>query len=194
MRPSFVLWLLLLASAGCAHVQTVDCSYVARATERNSTASEQQLQPRGPCATVRSDGSLVVQRYHVDDLYFLDGLAEILTPSGWYYVTPSGRTAPVLTVDNGADTFSDGLTRTTRAGKVGFLDHNLSEVIPPAWDFAFPFENGFAVVCQGCQSHAVDAEHSELRGGSWGYINRVGKVIVPIEYTREDLPPSPALR
>ena len=30
-------------------------------------------------------------------------------------------------------------------GKVGFMDRSLTVKIPPAWDFAFPFEDGKAL-------------------------------------------------
>ena len=144
---------------------------------------------------LQRDGSLAVDSEHLQNLYFSEGLGEILVRTvGWYYVTPTGRTAPVLTYDNGADYFAEGLARTIRAGKVGFIDRSLSEVIPPSWDFAFPFDHGFAVVCNGCRSHRVDDEHSEMRGGVWGYINPSGEAVVPIKYERDELPSPPSLR
>jgi hypothetical protein len=144
---------------------------------------------------LRSDGSLAVDPEHLENLYFSEGLGEILVPRvGWYYVTPTGRTAPVLTYDNGADYFAEGLARTILKGKVGFIDPELAAVIPPTWDFAFPFSGGVAVVCNGCRRYPVDDEHWELRGGVWGYIERSGAVVVPIEYERERLPSPPPPR
>lgn len=105
-----------------------------------------------------------------------------------YYLNGAGRSAPVLSYDNGADYFEEGLARTVRGGKVGFIDHDLRERIEPAWDFAFPFSNGFALVCQGCRGHSV-GEHEERRGGRWGYINRDGEVVVPVEFERRRVPP-----
>jgi hypothetical protein len=122
-------------------------------------------------------------------LYFSEGLGQILVyKQSWYYVTPAGRAAPVLTYDNGADYFAENLARTRRAGKIGFIDRSLSDVIPPSWDFAFPFSGGYAVVCNGCREHAIDDEHSEMRGGAWGYIDHSGEVVVPIQYERDELP------
>ena len=171
--------------------EALECTYVARETERNPTPLDQEHQPRGPCATLESDGSVTVHADHLKDLYFADDLAAILVPAGWFYATSTGRTAPVLTYDNGADYFEEGLARTIRGGKVGFIDRELTEVIPPTWDFAFPFVDGLAVVCEGCSSRSVDDEHSEVRGGVWGYVNRSGEVVVPIEYERDDLPALP---
>jgi hypothetical protein len=188
----FVPLLLLLAGAGCAPGETVDCTYQARETRRNPSPDLQGFQPRGRCATLRSDGSLTVDREHLAEIAFTEGLGLIWVPAGWYYVTPAGRTAPVLTYDNGADPFEEGLARTTRGGKIGFVDRELTAVIPPTWDFAFPFAGGFAVVCDGCRRHPVGDEHTEMRGGTWGYIDRSGKVVVPIRYERDQLPPPPA--
>ena len=187
-----LLSLLLLASAGCATDDTLPCAYAARATSENPTPELQELQPRGRCATLRRDGSLAVHPDHLNELQFDDGLSAVLVSGGWYYVTPAGRTAPVLTFDNGADYFAEGLARTHRAGKVGFIDRSLTERIGPAWDFAFPFDGGVALVCQGCRSHATgEGEHLELRGGAWGYIDREGAVVVPVRFERKQLPAPP---
>lgn len=187
-----VLSLLILMGAGRAADETVSCVYAARETEKNPTPERQELQPRGECATLRRDGSLTVHPDHLHALHFGDGLAAIFVPTGWYYVTPAGRTAPVLTYDNGPDYFAEGLARTHRSGKVGFIDHALAERIPPVWDFAFPFDGGVALVCQGCRSHPTeDGEHFEQRGGLWGYIDREGKAVVPVLFERERLPLPP---
>ena len=108
-----------------------------------------------------------------------------------YYVNSAGKSATVLWYDNGADYFQEGLARTTRDGKVGFIDRGLTEIIAPSWDFAFPFDGGLAMVCQGCRPHPVDDEYSEMRGGVWGYIDREGKAVVPVQFKRELLPPPP---
>lgn len=186
-----VLSLALVASAGCAlgeKGEKVDCTYAARAAA-NGAAETRGFEERGKCATLRADGSLTVHPDHLASLDFADGLASILVRGGWYYVTPAGRTAPVLTYDNGADYFEEGLARTPHAGKIGFIDRDLNTVIAPAWDFAFPFDGGSAVVCQGCRSAPVDDEHTVMQGGLWGRIDRSGAVVVPLRYERETLPP-----
>jgi hypothetical protein len=103
------------------------------------------------------------------------------------YVLSSGKTAPALWFDNGADRFVEGLARTVRSGRVGFVDKELVEIIPPRWDFAFRFESGFAVVCNGCKSEPV-GEHEEMVGGEWGYIDSQGAVVVPLIHSRDELP------
>jgi len=107
-----------------------------------------------------------------------------------YYANSEGRVAPVLLFDNGADYFVEGLARSPRGGKIGFIDSELIERIPPTWDFAFPFDGGVALVCQGCRPHSI-GDHTEMRGGNWGYINREGVVVVPVRFGRADLPAPP---
>ena len=69
----------------------------------------------------------------------------------FYYINKSGKTMPTLTYDGKADEFSDGLARTKFNGKVGFFNKNLEMVLKPIYDFAFPFHNGKAEICIGCQ-------------------------------------------
>ena len=181
--------LLILLVVGCRSTEKLECAYWARESAENPTPQSQELQPRGGCATRRSEGTLAIEPAHLEALSFSDGLASVLTSDGWYYVRADGRNAPVVTYDNGPDYFSEGLARTVRSGKIGFIDKSLSVVIPPSWDFAFPFTEGRAVVCQLCQARPIaDGEHSEMIGGSWGYINHVGAVVVPVTFEREELP------
>jgi len=184
-----VLFLLFSTGIGYAAEETVSCVYEARESEKNPTLEHEELQPRGECAVLRHDGALMLYPDHLNELYFRDGLVAVFVPSGWYYVTPAGRTTPVLAYDNGSDYFSEGLARMRRSGKVGFIDRNLAERIPPAWDFAFPFDGGVALVCQGCRPHTNgDGEHFELRGGLWGAIDREGAMVVPVRFERDRLP------
>lgn len=103
-----------------------------------------------------------------------------------YYLSAAGVAVPVLPFDNGADYFVEGLARTLRDGKVGFIDRELNVVVPPRWDFAFPFENGTAVVCDGCTFRPVGG-HREVVGGRWGVIDARGDIVVPVVHTRETL-------
>jgi hypothetical protein len=109
-----------------------------------------------------------------------------------YYVSAAGVLRETLVFDNGPDYFEDGLARTVEHGKVGFMDRALQVRIPPAWDFAFPFQDGFAVVCDGCRFEA-DGEYSRMVGGQWGYIDQAGRLKVPLTFTDATLPgvPSP---
>jgi len=78
--------------------------------------------------------------------------------------------------DNGPDYFSEGLVRTVKDHKYGFMDKNLNIVIERKFDFVFPFENGKAKVCMGCKK-LTDGEHSWYEGGVFYYINQLGEKV-----------------
>jgi len=118
-----------------------------------------------------------------------NGPDAVLVEGRLYFALDSGKTAPAFLYDNGPDYFVDGLARTTRGGKVGFVNEALEIVVPAEWDFAFPFEVGFARVCTGCSVvHEDGDEHGSVRGGAWGVIDREGRVVVPVAHGRESLP------
>jgi len=81
-----------------------------------------------------------------------------------------------------AEDFSDNLALVMKNNKFGFIDKKGIVKIPLKYDNAESFYEGLAKVNQG-------AEFSELigrLGGTWGLINKEGKVIIPIEYRRID--------
>lgn len=173
---------LLLATPAMAIDDARICVYVARPTPKNPNP---ELRAHGRCATER-DGTLAIAAGHLAALDFDDGLAALLVGNTWYYALPDGRTAAVISLDNGADVFSQGLARTTVSGRVGFIDRTLRIAIGARFDFAWPFHRGIALVCMGCQNAAPDAAgHTSVVGGRWGYIDKSGEPVVPIEFTRE---------
>ena len=114
-------------------------------------------------------------------------VAPVLVGDQWYYVAPDGRTAPVIPFDNGADRFREGLARTRASGRIGYIDRSLRAAIPPRYDFAWPFENGRALVCMGCKPGEPDSDgHRAVIGGQWGYIDRDGRTVEPIRLTRDE--------
>jgi len=101
-----------------------------------------------------------------------------------------GTVRETLNFDNGPDYFVEGLARTVEGGKIGFMDAQLELRIAPQWDFAFPFEDGVAAVCNGCKDVPY-GEHRAVVGGKWGYIDTHGRVLVPVSYDQSALPPVP---
>lgn len=166
-----------------------DCVYAAVATAADPDPG---LSPFPGCGCILPGGSFSIGPEHLRRLAFDgDDPATIYVDGGQVaYVRRDGKTAWILPFDNGADYFVEGLARTVRGSKVGFIDTNLDVVVEPVWDFAFPFEDGLAVVCQECgiEPACPGCEHSEVTGGRWGYIDRKGEVVVPVEHRREDLP------
>lgn len=143
------------------------------------------------CAFRDQSGSVVIVRDALSHASFgREEVAAVFVEKQLLFVTRRGVTAPAFLFDNGADYFVEGLARTVRAGKIGFVDTALREVIPPTWDFAFPFSHGVARVCTGCRwvSASPGGEHREVVDGKWGYINRAGLVVVPVIHDRETLP------
>lgn len=123
-----------------------------------------------------------------------ESIHAILVGRDILFALPSGRTARALLFDNGPDYFSEGLARTVLDAKVGFVNERLEVVIPRIWDFAFPFEGGLARVCLGCSRVlSPHSEHTEIRGGAWGYIDHTGQIAVPVVHARERLPEPPRL-
>lgn len=175
---------LLCFAFGCARSDagTLECEFVPVQTERDELAG---------CASRRPDGSIALSPGAVAEIQSRgSGPLAVSIDGVLHYANAAGRAVPVWTFDNGADYFSEGLARTHRDGKIGFVDRDLIVRIPPTWDFAFPFSGGFALVCQGCQPEEA-GEHREVVGGRWGRIDRGGAVVVPVTFPRDQVPEPP---
>jgi hypothetical protein len=129
-------------------------------------------------------GKLFVSEQYLHQLTFdSSGLAPIRSeaaPYGWMYVNRKGKVVitGVPTLDNWADEFHEGLVRTVKNGKVGFANRKGKLVIPPNYDWAWPFENGVAEVCNGCREECTgDCEHRIMVGGKRFQINRHGALL-----------------
>jgi len=95
----------------------------------------------------------------------------------WYYVRKDGKAMRVILDENGKpDLFKEGLARTRVDGKIGFFDKNLDMVLPPFYDYAFPFHNGISEICVGCRE-LKQGNNSVLDGGEWKRIDRTGLLI-----------------
>ncbi len=186
IRRLLILGICLWGAAACTQRRTdaqapvLDCDFVPGLGE---------ALPK--CAYKSGDGHIVVRAEALTTASFgPEGLTWVVIGGATYFVNREGKTAPSYAYDNGADYFVEGLARTLKNGKVGFISPSLEEVIAPVWDFASPFSNGLAVVCQGCVFTPAfpDDEHPELKGGHWGWIDKRGRVVVPVVYERSDLP------
>ena len=131
------------------------------------------------CLHQSREGRLSVAPQIVKQLDFdAYGLAAVRSPEGWMYVNRSGKVvvASVTVMDNGADSFHDGLVRIVRNGKYGFANRTGRIVIAPIYDGAMDFENGTATVCKSCESKPV-GEYRMFSGGEWFQINTKGMVL-----------------
>ncbi len=174
---------LLTVCLGCntAPPKAVKMPIAASAAATNEDARSHkphEVQPSGDASLPSNtgDGSSTAESFNSA------GVAFVAQGSEWHCIDKHRQQlATILTFDNGPDYVVEGLIRYKASGKVGFVDERCTVRITASWDFAFPFSNGRAVVCNGCQSQS-DGEHSVLVGGKWGYIDHAGKVVVPLEY------------
>ncbi|MBZ0201252.1 MAG: WG repeat-containing protein [Ignavibacteriaceae bacterium] len=105
------------------------------------------------------------------------GTTAVFTDSGWVYINQKGKPLfSVLAIDNGPDYFSGGLARFVDDKKIGYFNETGQIVIYPMFDFAFPFENGTALVCNDC-IQVQNGEHYFTLGGNWMRIDSTGSVI-----------------
>lgn len=170
-----LLAFIFLAAASCGGKESA-CAYVPLASPADPYP---ELTSQDNCGELLDDTTLLVNSDVLQNLYFNeDGLADIRINGSVFYVNRSGKSAPTLFFDNGPDYFVEGLARTIKDNKIGFMDNTLTTVIAPAYDFAFPFSDGRSRVCMGC-SKKQDGEHVELVGGVWGVIDRQGKLVTP---------------
>ena len=104
------------------------------------------------------------------------GLAVVYAEQGFHYVDRKGRSLPVLTWDNGPETPQEGLLRGRVGNRVGYFDLKFRKVIPATYDFAWPFREGVAEVCNGCRRGVPDADgHTPMEGGERFRIDRSGR-------------------
>ena len=121
---------------------------------------------------------VVTPRFLLAEEFSPEGLAPVVDDNGWAYINAQGRVViRPFVVDNGPDYFSEGLARFTRKGKFGFFNERGKVVIPPKYDFASPFSEGFAAFCAGCREEP-SGEHRIVKGGKWGFINRQGEIVI----------------
>lgn len=131
--------------------------------------------------TITKDKKIYSTYLNIKDIKSLDFQHNNLTlkyiNSKWYYINRDGKAMSVILDEKGKpDLFKEGLARTRVDGKIGFFDKNLDMVLPPFYDYAFPFHNGIAEICIGCQEMQIDG-HSMLDGGEWKRIDRTGLLI-----------------
>lgn len=78
---------------------------------------------------------------------------DVYSRSGQYLYSP-------LLFDNSCDYWQEGMRRYVENGRVGFVRRDGSRATPAQWDFATPFEHGYATVYRGGWQKAwTDDEH-----------------------------------
>jgi hypothetical protein len=107
------------------------------------------------CVRENSAGQLSIAAQYLSELTFdANGLAAVLShEKGWMYVNRKGKVLirGVVRMENGLDSFHNGLVRFVRNKKYGFANRKGQIVIPPVYDGALNFDNGVTKV-QPCFS------------------------------------------
>jgi len=127
-------------------------------------------------------GIAIPPRFELAKPFSREGLAAVVDDQGWTYIDATGKLVirPYV-FDNGPDYFRENLARFTEAGKFGFFDRRGRVAIPPRFDFAAPFSDGLAAVCEGCKE-VPQGEHRAIQGGAWGFIDRSGALVIPARF------------
>lgn len=102
-----------------------------------------------------------------------------------FYVYNERRLETVF-YDNGCDYYSEGLVRVFDKDKTAFADSQLNIVLRPGTVLAAPFHAGHAVVCNGPFKYESVDGHVMQHGGACGLIDHQGKLVVPMNYARDD--------
>ena len=85
--------------------------------------------------------------------------------------------------DNGPDYLEDGLFRFIENGKIGFANAKGQKIISAQFDFASPFSEGLAAFIVGAKMGKWDDEHSTWNGGLWGFVNKMGHVVIKPQFS-----------
>lgn len=178
MNRSLVLWSLLPLVMGCG----------------SETEKDKALSPSSHPYVFEQDGKygyrdssniLIPAKY--DFAYEFDTclVTGVLDSTGWTIIDREGNyvLTPVV-YDNGPDYFEEGLARFAENGKMGFFNARGKKVIPATYDWATPFRDGLAAVCNGCREVPLDHERMQIDGGSWGMIDPAGKTVLPMIYEK----------
>ncbi len=163
--------------------ERLECLYIPRASPENP---QPEVETFADCAR-RESGEIHVAAKHLAAIELdADGLGTILIAGQWYYIRADGTKMPVVTWDNWADDFAEGLVRTVQDGKIAYADKSFEVALPKLYDWGWPFDQGTAQVCRGCRiERSPGEEHMTVMGGKWGYIDRAGHEVVPVEHSRE---------
>ena len=161
------------------------CVYVEKASEQNKYP---ELNLYENCAEY-TNGKLTISPDHIQKIDFRSsGLAAFWTENQCFYIKKDGSFLPVISYDNGADYFSEGLTRSLVKDKIAYYNPKFEMVIESKYDWGWPFSEGRALVCIGCSAKKPDEfGNKPVTGGVWGYINKKGKELVPVKYSQSEV-------
>ena len=200
MKRAVLLGLLLLGCLATPHAECQEtrsaeeydlaCSYTASddAPNRSANQIDYDWDRYERCAHLGSDGRMTIDPAHLERVSIKDGFARVLVDfEGWYYVRPDGRALSVIKFSTDPDPWSEGLVRGRREGKIVYFNRRFEEATGHRYDWGWPFENGYALVCQGCALEDSKYEHHAMVGGVWWYIDHAGNRVEREHLSEEEI-------
>ncbi|PJZ44899.1 WG repeat-containing protein [Leptospira brenneri] len=133
-------------------------------------------------------GKVIIKPQYQHTMDFTKELVSfVVYENKWYCIdTKNNKLLEAFNYDNGPDYYSEKLARFIENKKFGFFDSRCKKQIPATYDFVFPFEKGYSIVCNGCEIQSDGDEHSRIVGGKYGIIDRKGKIVLPVEHDSID--------
>lgn len=166
------------------------CSYTASndATNLSANQIDYDWDRYEKCARLDQEGRMRIDPAHVERVSFKDGFARVLVQTkGWYHVRPDGTSLSAISFDFSPDPWTEGLTRGLREGKIVYFNRQFEEAIGHHYDWGWPFENGHALVCEGCELEDSEFEHRALVGGRWWFIDHEGNEVERERLSEEEI-------
>ncbi|NDP22267.1 MAG: WG repeat-containing protein [Paludibacter sp.] len=123
----------------------------------------------GKVGYISEDGKYIIPVKYKDGTPFQDGLAFVVSDGGYpTCIDKSGETIFQLKQAKLAFWFSEGLAMfQTSDDKFGFVDESGKVVVNPQFEYARPFNEGYAAVCQNKK---------------WGFIDMLGKIVINSQF------------
>jgi len=121
-----------------------------------------------------ADEEIIPFRYEMA-FPFTEGLALVKKNNKYIYLNKEG-----LAMSNQydwAENIANSIAKVKRDNKFGLVNNKGKEILSTEYDMIGDFQDGFAIVCKGCQK--LDFEK-----GSYGMISQSGKLITSVTYKK----------
>lgn len=184
MKKIFFLMLAQAYCLGFSCSSTKDAKDVFLVLKVDTTAKYEQY------AYVNQDGQTIVpyNRYLQCYTDTIRTIGFVFKPNvGCVALNNKGKELfNVFMADNGNDYPKDELFRILdKSGtKMGVANIKGQVIVKPKYDAIFPYHEGLAAVSVGCKTVRPqdDPEHEYVVGGKWGFIDKRGHEVIPLEY------------
>lgn len=171
---------------------SVPFSALANACYYPNKNSEGTISLIDDCGTLTDPYELSFLSDHIDNIQFdEDELAcfAVSDSSGAFagkelvfWVHRSGKHIRTLYFEMGCQYFHEGLSVGVVDDKKVYIDKALNVVLEPGFDYLENFRDGLAKVCNGPFTYEDQGEHTSMKGGKCGIINRNGDLVLEAEH------------